>query len=156
MVMIRLVSFLPSFEGIIWECTLNSHSSQKYNLYCTRKSFQICSRDYIFYAILWYMFVLMEQINFTDIFFYMLHLLLLGKTLKLCIAGEKLCLWSPTFIFFSISTYRLYLLCRLFVFVKGFYWSRFSEIFSQNLKKQMKIVIHTGLDIALWENFFAF
>ena len=36
-------------------------------------------------------FVLMKQINFKIIyFFYMLHLLLLGKTPQPCIAGEKL------------------------------------------------------------------
>ena len=44
-------SLLPSFAGIIWEYTLNSHCSQKCNLSYTRKCTRNCSRKYIFYAI---------------------------------------------------------------------------------------------------------
>ena len=45
-------------------------------------------------------FILMGQINFANIssFFCMLHLLLLEKTPQPCVAGEKFCLWRPTFI----------------------------------------------------------
>ena len=41
--------------------------------------------------------------------FCMLHLLLLEKTPKPCMAGEKLCLWSPTFIFFPPKHFRLFI-----------------------------------------------
>ena len=92
-------SFLPSFSGISLECALNSHSSQKCNLYCTQECTRNYSRSYVFFQKrgkkmekkLVIKFVLLKQINFTNIFFfYMLHLLLSRKTPQPCMAGEKL------------------------------------------------------------------
>ena len=45
------IHFLPSFSGITLECVLNGQSSQKCNLWRTRKCTRNYSRNYAFYAI---------------------------------------------------------------------------------------------------------
>ena len=56
-------------------------------------------------------FVLKEQINFTNIdFFFMPHLLLLGKTHWPCMAGEKLC-YEARPLFFSPEKRQIICIC---------------------------------------------
>ena len=100
-------SVLLPFSGISLECALKSHSSQECNLQCTRKytrnHSKLLETTYFMLFLknltknsekkLLIKFVLIEQINFRNIcFFCMLHLLLLGKNPKPCMAYKKLCL----------------------------------------------------------------
>ena len=101
-------SFLLSFSRIMLQCALNSYSSHKCNLQCI----QNYSLNYLFYAVfqkfdqkfgekLVIKFILMEQINFTNIsFFCILHLLLLRKSSQSCVARGKLCLRCSIYISF--------------------------------------------------------
>ena len=93
----------------------------------------------------WWSSLFWWNISILQIFFScILYLLLLGKTPQPCMAGNKLCLWAPTFLFFPWNTSDYLYLLKTIIRVIFF-----SNIFTESSKIKENIQPCTAGDCPL-------